>query len=98
MMGEVPELSSAESRLFVEKVCKRVAGTVPAVVGVSRTGFSSMKEPTEAAIRAGASGVTVASPPTLRTDGQIVDDFQMTDDTLGPAPLVLQDFPLATEV
>ncbi len=98
MMGEAPKLSFAESRAFVEKVCRRVDGAVPVVVGVSSPGFASMKELTEAATGAGASGVMVAPPSTLRTDKQVVDYFQMTAETLGPVPFVLQDFPLATEV
>lgn len=98
MMGEAPKLSAAESRGFVEAVCARVGGAVPVVVGVSSPGFASMRELTEASIGAGASGVMVAPPATLRTDSQIVDYFRMTADTLGPVPFVLQDFPLATGV
>ena len=98
MMGEALKLSSGESRAFVEKVCKRVDNAVPVVVGVSSPGFASMKELAEAAIGAGAHGVMVAPPRTLQTDRQIVDYFQMTAETLGSAPFVLQDFPLATEV
>ncbi|WP_428374301.1 dihydrodipicolinate synthase family protein [Lichenicoccus sp.] len=98
MMGEAPKLSASESRIFVEAVCARVGGAVPVVVGVSSPGFASMQELTEAAMGAGASGVMVAPPATLRTDSQIVDYFRMTAETLGPVPFALQDFPLATGV
>ena len=98
MMGEAPKLSSAESRAFVQRVCKRVNGAVPVIVGVSSPGFASMQELTEAATGSGAQGVMVAPASTLRTDKQIIDYFHMTAETLGPVPFVLQDFPLATEV
>jgi 4-hydroxy-tetrahydrodipicolinate synthase len=98
MMGEAPKLSGAESRLFTEKVCERVGGRVPVVVGVSSPGFASMGELTQAAMDAGAAGVMVAPPPTLRSDKQIVDYFTQVAETLGSVPFVLQDFPLVTNV
>ena len=98
MMGEAPKLSAAESTAFVTKVCKRVDGAIPVIVGVSSPGFASMKELSDASTGAGADGVMVAPPSTLRTDKQIIDYFHMTAETLGPIPFVLQDFPLATQV
>ena len=98
MMGEALKLSFGESRAFVEKVCQRVNGAVRVIVGVSSPGFASMKDLTEAATGAGAQGAMVAPAPALRTDKQIIDYFHMTAETLGPVPLVLQDFPLATQV
>ncbi len=98
MMGEAPKLSGAESRAFTEKVCKRVNGQVPVVVGVSSPGFAPMLELTSAAMDAGAAGVMVAPPNTLRTDRQISDYFAMVAQTLGNVKFVLQDFPLSTTV
>ena len=98
MMGEAPKLSSAESRAFTKKVCQRVAGRVPVVVGVSSPGFASMSELTQVAMDAGAAGVMVAPPPTLRNDSQIVEYFLQVAETLGSVPFVLQDFPLVTNV
>ena len=98
MMGEAPKLSGAESRAFTERVCQRVAGRVPIVVGVSSPGFASMGELTQVAMAAGAAGVMVAPPHTLRSDKQIVDYFTQVAETLGPVPFVLQDFPLVTNV
>jgi 4-hydroxy-tetrahydrodipicolinate synthase len=98
MMGEAPKLSGAESRVFTQKVCQRVAGRVPVVVGVSSPGFASMGELTQVAMDAGAAGVMVAPPHTLRSDKQIVDYFTQVAETLGAVPFVLQDFPLVTNV
>ncbi len=98
MMGEAPALSLQESRAFVKKVCARIAGAIPVVVGVSSPGLASMHELTEASMGDGAAGVMVAPPSTLRTEDQIIGYFSMVADTLGPVPFVLQDFPLGTQV
>ncbi len=47
---------------------------------------------------AGAAGVMVAPPSTVRTDDQIVDYFRMVGDALGSTPFVLQDHPQSTGV
>jgi 4-hydroxy-tetrahydrodipicolinate synthase len=47
----------------------------------------------------GAAGVMVAPPSNLRTDDQIINYYQEVCETLGPdVPVVLQDFPLSTQV
>ena len=47
---------------------------------------------------AGAAGVMVAPPSSLKTDGQIVNYYHGVAETLGDIPFVLQDFPLVTNV
>ncbi len=98
MMGEAPKLTAAESATVVRQVLARVAGRVPVVVGVSAPGFAPMKELTDQVMAAGAAGVMVAPPPTLRTDDQIYGYYETTAQTLGPVPFVLQDYPLAIGV
>ncbi|MGN6820433.1 MAG: dihydrodipicolinate synthase family protein [Sphingomonas sp.] len=98
MMGEAPKLSAAEARAFVEAVCRHVDGRIPVVVGVSSAGFAAMSELATLSMDAGAAGVMVAPPASVRTDAQIVDYFQSAADALGDIPFVLQDFPLATNV
>jgi len=98
MMGEAPKLSANEAQAYVARVCARVAGAVPVIVGVSSPGLASMKELTDAAMDRGAAGVMVAPPSTLRTEQQIVDYFELVASTLGDVPFVLQDFPLVTDV
>jgi len=98
MMGEAPKLTAEEARTFVQRVLKRVDGRVPVVVGVSAPGLAPMGELSRSVMDEGASGVMVAPTPTLRTDDQIYAYYEMVVETLGRAPLVLQDFPLVTNV
>jgi len=97
MMGEAPKLSGAEAIAFTRQIVRRVAGRVPVVVGASSPGFAAMGELSRAAMDAGAAGVMVAPPGTLRTDDSIAY-FRNVADTLGDIPFVLQDFPQASGV
>ena len=96
MMGEAGKLSAEESLAVVRRVVARTS--VPVVVGVSAPGFAAMSALSEASMDAGAAGVMVAPPSSLRTDAQILAYYHNTAQTLGPIPFVLQDFPLATGV
>lgn len=96
MMGEAGKLSSDESMTVVNRVIART--DLPVVVGVSAPGLATIKALSEAAMSAGAAGVMVAPPWTLKTDRQIVSYFQDVASTIGDIPFVLQDFPLATGV
>lgn len=96
MMGEAGKLSAEESVTVVKRVVAR--STVPVVVGVSAPGFAAMTALSDAAMDAGAAGVMVAPPGSLRTDAQIVSYYRNAAEALGDAPFVLQDFPLATGV
>jgi 4-hydroxy-tetrahydrodipicolinate synthase len=96
MMGEAGKLSSEESVTVIKRVTKR--STVPVIVGVSAPGFAAMTALGNDAMDAGAAGVMVAPPMGLQTDDRIVSYYQNTAEALGPAPFVLQDFPLVTGV
>lgn len=96
MMGEAGKLTAAESLAVVRRVTARAP--VPVVVGVSAPGFAAMTALAEESMAAGAAGVMVAPPNTLRTDDQIAGYFRTAAEMLGPIPFVLQDFPLATGV
>ena len=98
IMGEAPKLSGSESTAFVRRVLGRVAGRVPVVVGVSSPGFAAMGELAAASMAAGAAGVMVAPPATLRTDDQLLGYMQGAAESLDGAALVLQDYPLASGV
>lgn len=98
MMGEAPKLTMEESRRFVRRVLSRVAGKVPVVAGVSAPGFTQMRDLADTLMQDGVSGVMVAPPGHLRTDDEIFNYYVMVGETLGDAPFVLQDFPLATGV
>jgi 4-hydroxy-tetrahydrodipicolinate synthase len=98
VLGEAPKLTAAESLGFVEAVVAAVAGRVPIIVGVSSPGLAGLGELARASMAAGAAGVMVAPPHTLRTDDQIADYFAMVAKTLGAIPFVLQDHPQSTGV
>jgi 4-hydroxy-tetrahydrodipicolinate synthase len=96
IMGEAGKLTHAESVTVVRRVTART--DLPVVVGVSAPGFAAMRALAEEAMAAGAAGVMVAPPASLRNDDQILAYFQGVAETLGGVPWVLQDFPLVTTV
>ena len=96
IMGEAGKLTAGESLEVVRRVVARAS--VPVVVGVSAPGFAAMQALASEAMAAGAAGVMVAPPATLRSDDQIVGYFRTVAEMLPGIPFVLQDFPLVTTV
>ena len=96
-MGEAPKLDHAEALDIAQRVIRRA--TVPVVVGVSAPGFAGMRSLARASMDAGAAGVMIAPPNTLRTDDQIAGYFRQATDAIGgDVPFVLQDYPLTFSV
>ena len=96
IMGEAGKLSADESVAVIRRVVARTR--LPVVVGVSSPGFAAMQALAGAAMDAGAAGVMVAPPGSLKTDDQIAGYYRTAAAMLGDAPLVVQDFPLVTGV
>ena len=97
-LGEAPKLEHAESVDVVKRVIKR-AGALPIVVGVSAPGFAAMRALTRDVMDAGAAGVMIAPPNTLRTDDQIATYYQQASEAIGTdVPFVIQDYPLTFSV
>jgi len=96
MMGEAGKLSSDEAVAVTRRVIAH--SPVPVVVGVSAPGFAAMSALAHTAMDAGAAGVMVAPPGSVRTDAQILGYYQNAATALGETPFVLQDFPLSTGV
>ena len=97
-LGEAPKLEHAESVDVVKRVIKR-AGALPIVVGVSAPGFAAMRALTQDAMDAGAAGVMIAPPNTLRTDDQIATYYRQASEAIGyDVPFVIQDYPLTFSV
>ncbi|NRB00110.1 MAG: dihydrodipicolinate synthase family protein [Rhodobacteraceae bacterium] len=96
IMGEAGKLSADESLTVVKRVVARA--NVPVVVGVSSPGFAAMEALAKSAMDAGAAGVMIAPPASLKTDGQIVGYYHSAAEMLGDIPFVIQDFPLVTNV
>ena len=96
-MGEAPKLDHAEALDIAQRVIRRA--TVPVVVGVSAPGFAGMRSLARASMDAGAAGVMIAPPNTLRTDDQIAGYFRQAAEAIGgDVPFVLQDYPLTFSV
>lgn len=98
MMGEAPKLEPAEALELVKRAVALMQG-LPVIVGVSAPGLAAMRSLAREAMQAGAAGVMIAPPNTLRTDDQIVGYYAQAIDAIGTdVPFVIQDFPLMTTV
>jgi 4-hydroxy-tetrahydrodipicolinate synthase len=96
-LGEAPKLDQAESIAIVRRVVRRAS--VPIVVGVTAPGFAGMRSLARESMEAGAAGVMIAPPNTLRTDDQIVAYYRNAVEAIGAdVPFVLQDYPLTFSV
>lgn len=98
MMGEAPKLTQAEALDITRQTLVRADGN-PVVVGVSAPGLAALGELTKAVMDLGAAGVMVAPPTGLRTNEQITGYYDQAIAQIGTdVPVVLQDFPLVTNV
>jgi 4-hydroxy-tetrahydrodipicolinate synthase len=97
-LGEAPKLEHAESVAVATRFIRRAA-QLPVIVGVSAPGFAAMRALAQEAMAAGAAGVMIAPPHTLRTDDQIVGYYRQAVQAIGSeVPFVLQDYPLTFSV
>ena len=97
-LGEAPKLGHDESVQIASRMIRR-APSLPVVVGVSAPGFAAMRALTHEVMSAGAAGVMIAPPNTLRTDDQIVGYYRQAVEAIGAdVPFVLQDYPLTFSV
>ncbi|TNC14479.1 dihydrodipicolinate synthase family protein [Methylobacterium terricola] len=94
VLGEAPKLDAQEALDVAFRFIKR-APSLPTIVGVSAPGFAAMRSLARAAMDAGAAGVMIAPPNTLRTDDQIVSYYSQAADAIGAdVPFCIQDYPL----
>ena len=97
IMGEAPKLDAAEALDVATRVIRRAG--IPVVVGVSAPGFAAMRARARSTMEAGAAGVMIAPPPSLRTDDQIVTYYAQAIEAVGTdVPVVIQDYPLTLSV
>ena len=97
-LGEAPKLEHAEAVDVATRVIKR-ASDLPIIVGVSAPGFAAMRALTQDVMNAGAAGVMIAPPNTLRTDDQIATYYKQASEAIGvDVPFVIQDYPLTFSV
>ena len=98
VLGEAPKLDASEARDIAQRFIRR-APSLPVVVGVSAPGFAAMKALARTAMEAGAAGVMIAPPSSLRTDDQIVSYYAQAAEAVGrDVPFCIQDYPLNTSV
>ncbi|MCC6193848.1 MAG: dihydrodipicolinate synthase family protein [Burkholderiales bacterium] len=96
-LGEAPKMTHEESVAIVRRVISRAK--LPIVVGVSAPGFAAMRALTQDVMAAGAAGVMIAPPSTLRTDDSIVQYYRQASEAIGAdVPFVIQDYPLTFSV
>jgi 4-hydroxy-tetrahydrodipicolinate synthase len=96
-MGEAPKLDHTEALNIASQVIQRTK--LPVIVGVSASGFASMRSLARSVMDAGAAGVMIAPPNTLRTDDQIVKYYSQAAEIIGSdVPFVIQDYPLTFNV
>src|SRR5580658_1792206 len=82
ILGEAPKLEGSESEQVATRFVKR-AKNMQVIVGVSAPGFAAMRSLARASMDAGAAGVMIAPPPTLRTDDQISVYFKQAVEAIG---------------
>ena len=98
IMGEAPKLTHQEAVALTRQVVRRVNG-LPAIVGASAPGFAQMAALAKDVMDAGAGGVMIAPPGTLKTDDQIVTYYANAVEAIGDdVPFVVQDYPYASGV
>ena len=97
-MGEAPKLDHDEALSLTSRVIRR-AGKMEVIVGVTAPGFAAMRALARSAMEAGAAGVMIAPPTSLRTDDQIVTYYRQSAEAIGAdVPFVIQDYPLSFSV
>lgn len=96
-LGEAPKLDAEEALAVASRVIRRTQ--LPVIVGVSAPGFAAMRTLARASMDAGAAGVMIAPPNTLRSDDSIVGYYRQAAEAIGAdVPFVIQDYPLTFSV
>ena len=92
-LGEAPKLDAEEALAVATQAIRRTR--LPVIVGVSAPGFAAMRALAGAAMDAGAAGVMIAPPATLRSDDSIVAYYHQAAEAIGAeVPFAIQDYPL----
>jgi 4-hydroxy-tetrahydrodipicolinate synthase len=96
-LGEATKLDASEGLAVASRFIRGTS--LPVIVGVSSPGFAAMRMLTREVMDAGAAGVMIAPPNTLRTDDAIVTYYAHAVEAIGDdVPFVIQDYPLTFSV
>ncbi len=99
VMGEAPKLDQQEALDFATRIIRRAGSAMKIIVGVTAPGFAAMRALARGVMEAGAAGVMIAPPPSLRTDDATVGYFRQAVEAIGDdIPWVLQDYPQLFQV
>src|SRR5262245_14404416 len=82
VMGEATKLDTAEAIGFSRRVIAACGG-MPVIVGVSAPGFAAMRALARSVMDAGAAGVMIAPPASVRTDDQVVGYYGQAVEAIG---------------
>jgi 4-hydroxy-tetrahydrodipicolinate synthase len=98
VMGEATKLDTAEAIGFSRRVIAAAKG-LPVLVGVSSPGFAAMRALARGVMEAGAAGVMIAPPASVRTDDHAATYFAQAVEAIGAdVPFVIQDYPQGSGV
>lgn len=98
VLGEAPKLDAKEAMDVATRFIRR-APQLPVIVGVTAPGFAAMRTLAHGAMEAGAAGVMIAPPNTLKTDDQIVSYYAQAVEAIGSdIPFCIQDYPMTYSV
>ena len=98
LLGEGAKLDAQESVETVRCFAEYAEG-LELIVGATAPGFSAMRYIANEAMAAGAVGVMVGPPTTLRTNEQVVGYYASVAEALGSGvPFIIQDYPLVNQV
>jgi 4-hydroxy-tetrahydrodipicolinate synthase len=98
VMGEAAKLDTSEAIGFARRVIA-ASGRLPVIVGVSAPGFAAMRALARSVMDAGAAGVMIAPPASVRTDDQAVAYYAQAAEAIGgDVPFAIQDYPYGTGV
>ena len=95
--GEAGKLMPDEALAVAARYIERADGR-PVIVGVSSPNLAQLKDLTAKVMDAGAAGVMIAPASGIRTDEDLHRYFDQVFEAIGDVPVVLQDFPGATQV
>jgi 4-hydroxy-tetrahydrodipicolinate synthase len=95
--GEANKLTPDEAEAVAARYIAQAEGR-PVVVGVSNASLAQQTRLAAVVMDKGAAGVMIAPPTGIKTDEALFDYFAHVFRDMPDVPVVLQDFPFATQV
>lgn len=96
VMGEAPKLAEDEQEVVIATTVKAAHGRVPVFAGTGAAGTDLAIKKSRRALELGAAGLLLAPPP-VQKDAVIFEYYRRLDEAVS-GPIILHDFPPATQV